>query len=461
MAKAKAKLILYKSKPNKDGTFPIVLRITKDRARRYIFTSYTVTEEQWNEESSQVQKHPNSTRLNNLLSKKVTEAEDVIIDMDRDKESLNAFQLQKKIRGGIGRSVYELSKEYLLSKKAADKYNQYVADGPKFKNFRTFLETNKIGREIETIDENQQSIKVWDLDVRAINVALLKKYKLFLQTHFHHSENTIYNNLCVLRIIYNKAIEDKLIDSREYPFGRGKERISLKPGESQKIGLDIDELKAFINLDISENNEALLKELKRDVKYVKDISKSLSDLRLARQAFLYSFAFAGMRCADIVMARWSDFKNGRYYYTIGKNKKPVNVPIPEAAQIILDALSHRREEGNEFVFRFLDGIDICNKELLFTKIRTANKKLNDGLKIIGKVAGIVKEISMHIARHTFGNLAKGKIPVEVLQLLYRHSHLSTTINYQTNFIQEQTDVGLLEIANLAIGSKVFQLKIEA
>lgn len=454
MAKAKAKLILYKSKPSKDGTFPIVLRITKDRTRKYIFTSYKVTEDQWDSENSLVQKHPNSLRLNNLLSKKVNEAEDVIIDMDRDKESLNASQLKKKIRGGVGRSVYELSKEYLKSKISAGKYNQYIADASKFKNFRTFLEDNTIGRAIETKDENDKVLKVWDIDIKAINISLLRKYHHYLETHFHHSENTIYNNLCVLRILYNKAIQDKLIDSREYPFGKGKERIALKTGESQKIGLDLDELMAFINVDISENNEKLIQELKRDVKYIKDLPKTLADLRMAREAFLYSFAFAGMRCGDVVTARWGDFKNGRYYYTIGKNKKPVDVPIPEAAQIILTALSQRKEEGCELVFPFLDRVDLLSKKSLSSGIRVANRKINAGLKIIGKAAGILKKISMHIARHTFGNLAKGTIPPEVLQLLYRHVHLSTTINYQSNFITEKTDVGLLTIANLIVPSRL-------
>jgi len=41
-------------------------------------------------------------------------------------------------------------------------------------------------------------------------------------------------------------------------------------------------------------------------------------------------------------------------------------------------------------------------------------------------------------RHTFGNIAGDKIPVQVLQHLYRHSNITTTINYQGNFVHDKT-----------------------
>lgn len=46
---------------------------------------------------------------------------------------------------------------------------------------------------------------------------------------------------------------------------------------------------------------------------------------------------------------------------------------------------------------------------------------------------------MHIARHTFGNIAGDKIPVQMLQKLYRHSSILTTIGYQANFMHQESD----------------------
>ncbi len=49
---------------------------------------------------------------------------------------------------------------------------------------------------------------------------------------------------------------------------------------------------------------------------------------------------------------------------------------------------------------------------------------------------------MHIARHTFGNISVGKIPIQILQKLYGHSSITTTMGYQANFIHKEADKAL-------------------
>jgi len=47
------------------------------------------------------------------------------------------------------------------------------------------------------------------------------------------------------------------------------------------------------------------------------------------------------------------------------------------------------------------------------------------LKKVAAKLNITKKMSMHIARHSFGNISGDKIPIQMLQKLYRH--LSVTI----------------------------------
>ena len=61
--------------------------------------------------------------------------------------------------------------------------------------------------------------------------------------------------------------------------------------------------------------------------------------------------------------------------------------------------------------------------------------------IAGKV-DIDKPLTMHIARHTFGNISGDRIPIQMLQKLYRHSSITTTINYQKNFLFKEADDAL-------------------
>ncbi|EKF54522.1 tyrosine type site-specific recombinase [Galbibacter marinus] len=57
---------------------------------------------------------------------------------------------------------------------------------------------------------------------------------------------------------------------------------------------------------------------------------------------------------------------------------------------------------------------------------------------------------MHIARHTFGNISGDRIPIQMLQKLYRHSSVTTTINYQANFMKKEADTALDKVINFLV-----------
>ena len=73
------------------------------------------------------------------------------------------------------------------------------------------------------------------------------------------------------------------------------------------------------------------------------------------------------------------------------------------------------------------------------RYRTIDKCLQ---KHVAPKAGIDKNLTMHIARHTFGNISGDKIPIQMLQKLYRHSSITTTVGYQANFIHKDADDAL-------------------
>ena len=52
---------------------------------------------------------------------------------------------------------------------------------------------------------------------------------------------------------------------------------------------------------------------------------------------------------------------------------------------------------------------------------------------------------MHISRQTFGNLSGEEIPIQMLQKLYRYTSITTTINYQANFIYKDADEALEKV----------------
>ena len=86
-------------------------------------------------------------------------------------------------------------------------------------------------------------------------------------------------------------------------------------------------------------------------------------------------------------------------------------------------------------------------EDVFVKARNATSLFNKYLKRIASQCEIDKNLSNHIARHTFGNIAGDKINPLMLQKLYRHTDLKTTIGYQANFINKDADDALDAVIN--------------
>lgn len=445
------KITRHKSKEQSNGKAPLTIRITKSRKIAYIFLKYYVTEEDWDEEASRVRKnYPNARRLNILLGEKIAEAEKVVLDAENKGQDFSAIQLKDLISGGGYSfvSFNKLCREYLKGKKQANKFNQEISDAARFNTFRKFLKSEGYGISTDkSLAKDQDKEIDRDINLHEITGSLLKKFEIFLSASTK-SKTTIYNQLNAVRIIYNIALSKDLIDAKNYPFGKSNKQILLRRGESQKIGLDKNEISKLESIDISENNKEVVEELKRDVKYIKNLNSRLADLKHARNVYFFSLYFAGTRVGDTLKTRWSDFKNDRFYYIIGKNSKPTSVAIPQQVKGILSYYLATKRNDDDYVFPDLKKAKLNDPRDVYRKFKTANKKINTDLTILSKAAGIEKPISMHIARHTFGNLSKGTLAPEVLQSLYRHSHISTTINYQRNWIkQEQLDEGLLQIVN--------------
>lgn len=128
-----------------------------------------------------------------------------------------------------------------------------------------------------------------------------------------------------------------------------------------------------------------------------------------------------------------------------KNTKLVTLKVPDKVIKILNKLERRKD--SVFLFKELAGADVKNNRLIRTRIKTATRNFNRRLEIVASKAGIDKKMSMHIARHSFGNISGDKIPIQMLQKLYRHSSVTTTILYQSNFVQQDTDEALEKVIN--------------
>lgn len=399
-----AKIVLRK-KVNKEGLYPLAIRITKNRRSNYHYIGHYIELKHWDEKNIRVRNsHPNAYRLNNLLSSKLSEANKTLIDLQSERKDLSANQIKQEIYSSTeNTSFFEVAQDYLRELERNKKLSRYSSDKARIGHVLKFAKSNQLT--FQEIDE-----------------PFLKKFKLYLSTKRSITERSIINNLVVIRTIYNRAIKLGIVDRKLYPFGSDK--IQIKFPETEKVGLTVEEVQKIESL------------------------KNLSESEMhSRNIWLFSFYFAGIRVADVLKIRWSNVYDNRLHYRMNKNSKLLSLKIHEKVESILDYYLDDKQHDNDFIFPELKTANFKNVKDVYLKTKTANKKFNKYLKRIAERAEITKKVTMHIARHSFGNISGDKIPIQMLQKLYRHSSITTTIMYQSNFIHNDTDEALDSVIN--------------
>jgi len=144
-----------------------------------------------------------------------------------------------------------------------------------------------------------------------------------------------------------------------------------------------------------------------------------SGLRLVRDIFIFS-CYTGLcyietkllKKTDIVLGidgeQWIDVRRK-------KTKTPVKIPLLDQAETIVAKYSDYPSEDNDF-------------SLLPVY---SNQKVNEYLKKIAKLCGIKKNLTFHVARHSFATTVTllNDVPLETVSKLLGHTKLSTTQVY--------------------------------
>ncbi len=397
---ASVKVVLRK-KISRDGTYPLTIRITKNRKASFIHLGHNLKESDWDPINQKVKKsHPNSTRLNNYLITKRAEANNKLLELETQKNDVSSQSVKRQLKPSHnGSTFFMLAAVFIDNLKKSGKYTRVSSDQPRIKQFREFL-------------------KGEDIAFQDISVPLLQRFRAYLKGTRHVSERSVVNTLIVIRTIFNQAITGEIVDRKYYPFG--KDKIRIKFPDSVRIGL-----------------------IPEEVRRMEELKLERSNLNNARNVWLLSFYFAGMRVSDVLRLKWSDFQNDRLHYSMGKNAKAGSLKIPEKAIKILSQYESQKRSSDDVVFPYLKMLaDLTDAYLVQKKIANAINRIDESLREVARLAKIDKKLTMHIARHTFGNISGERIPIQMLQKLYRHSSITTTIAYQANFIHKDADAAL-------------------
>lgn len=83
--KAHVEVVCYHYKPLKDGTLPLMLRITQFRKCKYVSIDMSIEERFWDFDKNRPKRNcPNKEAIERLIATKITEYNILIVDMTAD-----------------------------------------------------------------------------------------------------------------------------------------------------------------------------------------------------------------------------------------------------------------------------------------------------------------------------------------------------------------------------------------
>lgn len=419
-----------KKQPTSQGTFPVFIRITKDRKHKRIKTSVELKRlSDWNPKGAKNNNwirssERNASKWNSILAKEIEEARD--LSRENKQASIDSLASLYKNRF-TSDSFLEYAKAY-----TQDLFMQGKSCA---KHYGTFC--NKLEAFLSAKGKK-------DLSFSEITPSLLSDFESFLNKELNERlknegrrlhPNYIRALFVKFRALVNKAIKEDLISTDKYPF---KNHPIPKEVETGREALDASEIDAIRALEYPEG----------------------SWLWHTKNAFLLSFYCAGIRAGDLLQLRWQNIneEGSRLEYIMGKNHKQRNYPLVPQAKDILAIYHTESSKPTDYIFPLLDSssdyakstdidtMPVDLKKELFNQIYSKNTLLNRNLKKIASDAKINKNLTFHISRHSFASLAREKsISPKLVQEALAHSSLTTTERYLHSFSDAEVDNALQKV----------------
>lgn len=388
-------VICYKYKPLKTGELPLKIRICKDRKVRYINLGVSTKLEEWDFEKNRPKSTcPNREMLEKLISNKICEVRNKIVELKSDNKDFSATTLVEKISHPTKAiTVGELFKQHIhcLEEEKRTGYRLSIQ--------QTYNSLIKFNRHL-------------DIPFSEMDCNWLKKYEVWLRKQ-DKSENTIGIRFRNIRMIFNLAVNMELVKPECYPFKKFK--VSKLQQETAKRALNKAEIQAIINYP-TEGKDFYTK--------------------LAVDLFTFSYFMGGINFADMAYLTGKNITEGRLIYNRRKTSKLINLPLQEVA---IRVLKKYEDSSKRYLFPILSNIHKTEQQKL-NRLHKVITKVNKALKAIGEESGIPIKLTTYCARHSYATVLKrAGVATSIISESLGHSSEKITQIYLDSFENKQID----------------------
>ncbi len=394
-------VICYRSKTLADGKSPLMLRLTKNRKRKYLSLHMSVNPIFWDFNKNKPKRNcPDKEAINKIIELKIQAYQKQITDYTTEEKDFTLNTLVTKVSKPVIMTTFGAYIDHYLSILKAETRIGYA---------KTFEELKfSIEHYYKTLD-----FYFSDIDYQWLN-----GYELWLRKR-NNSENTIGIRFRTLRALYNKALINNMAKTESYPFRQYN--VSRLHEETAKRSITRDSIKEIIAFDVSTIPEAKIKEL-----------------QLSKDIFLFSYLGCGMNLTDIAMVRERNIVDNRLTYNRQKTGKLLSYSLQPLALEIIERNRKSMSSNNDYIFPILFEERHISPTQIRDRIKKLNKVINGSLKIIGNQLNIPIKLTTYVARHSFATVLKRSgVSTAIISESLGHSSEKVTQIYLDSFENEQ------------------------
>ena len=380
-----------------EGT--IYYQIIHERKVRQLLTDYKVFPSEWDESRSMVTTTQKSERKSFILSIR----ERIRWDVER------LTKIDRKLNSnGLTYTADDV----------IDEFNRYAHEYSLFnfmENIIARLKQNSKVRTSETYKSTLNSFKKFrkdeDIMLDCLTSEIMEAYEAWHKGR-GVAPNTISFYTRILRAVYNRAVEDDIIENRN-PF----RHVYTGVDKTVKRALPLAVIKKIKTLDLS-------------------LTPALD---YARDMFLMSFYLRGMSFIDMAFLKKLDLKNGYVTYRRRKTGQQLVIEWTKEMQMILDKYPENKSDYLLPIIRNSGLNERCT-------YRNTGYNINHNLKRIAEMVGVTIPLTLYVARHSWASAAKAKgIPLSVISEGMGHDSEATTQIYLASL-----DTSVVDKANSLI-----------
>lgn len=370
------------TKANSKGLLPIYVRLTIDGKRFEYSTKKFIEASKWSPELSKMKGSSEEARsINSLLDFTRNRINEIHFELLKESKSVVIDDFKNKLLG--------IKKRERMLITIFEEHNRKMKELVGLEYAAGTLER------YETSLRHTQSFLSWkynvsDISIEKIDHAFITDYEFYLRSERKCANNTAVKYIKNFHKIINQCLANGWLDKD--PFVNYKSKVK----EVVREYLTDQEIETII---------------KKKFVAVR--------LELVRDIFIFS-CFTGLAYVDVKQLtrehiNWGIDGDKWIFKNRQKTDTTSKIPLLPRAQQIID--------------KYAD-YPVCKNENSLLPV-LSNQKMNAYLKEIADVCGINKELTFHIARHTFATtvtLSNG-VPLETVSKMLGHTNLKTTQHY--------------------------------